>query len=79
MKKKQKFRYNIKYPAKNISDDTYRLKSAKYPQFEDALYIWHQQKRSLKIPISDDILIEQAKVFGQYLSIDENDFKYSHG
>jgi hypothetical protein len=63
----------------DISDDTYRLKSAKYPQLEDALYIWHQQKRSLKIPISDDILIEQAKVFGQYLSIDENDFKYSHG
>jgi len=63
----------------DISDDTYRLKSAKYPQLEDALYIWHQQKRSLKIPISDDILIEQAKVFGQNLSIDENDFKYSHG
>ncbi len=26
----------------NLNDDTYRLKSAKYPQLEDALYIWHQ-------------------------------------
>ena len=28
----------------DIFDDTYRLKSAKYSQLEDALYIWHQVK-----------------------------------
>ncbi len=45
----------------DITDDTYRLKSAKYPQLKDDLYTWHQQKRALKIQISDDVLIELSQ------------------
>jgi hypothetical protein len=59
------------------NDFNKRIRNAKYPELEECLYTWLKDKLDRKIPISDDMLIEKAKVFGQLLQI--TDFKYSNG
>jgi hypothetical protein len=43
------------------------------------LYLYYSNVRAHNIPISDAVLISQAKIFGQMLGISDFEFKYSIG
>ncbi|KAI1716692.1 tc5 transposase DNA-binding domain-containing protein [Ditylenchus destructor] len=59
------------------NERSFRLKSVKHPELEKALLLWNNDKVANNFPTSDEILIEQAKRFGEKLGI--KDMKYSHG
>jgi hypothetical protein len=61
--------------------NTYRNTDARFPDLENALFLWFTDMRSRRIPISNDILIEKAKKFSDllYTCLEVYDFKYSPG
>ena len=54
-----------------------RHRSAMHKDMESALYLWFTNARAQNIIITDDILREKAKRFGNELGITE--FGYSNG
>ena len=48
-------------------------------QFETCLMVWHSNVISLNLPISENMLIAQAKIFGERIGIAELEFRYSNG
>ena len=58
----------------------FRERKASYPELEEALFIWFCNKRDCFIPISDEILINKAKIFGspEFFGVQSN-FNYSIG
>jgi hypothetical protein len=52
------------------------MRTARYPELEDALNIWFCEMRGLKLPINDAILKEKAEYYGQMLG---SQAKYSNG
>ncbi|RNA34139.1 Tigger transposable element-derived [Brachionus plicatilis] len=68
---------NRKNYLNSESINSYRIRNSKYPELEDALFLWFNEKRFVGLPISDDILISKANEFGIMLNI--KDFKYSTG
>ena len=56
-----------------------RKKSVEYPHLEESLYLYFSNIRAHNIPISDEILIAQAKIFGSMFGISDLEFKYSRG
>ena len=75
----------LRNQAKYISTDcirspgTKRLRSGDYPNLEKCIYIWFVDKLNNKISISDSILINQARKFGEQLGISDLEFSYSKG
>jgi hypothetical protein len=62
------------------SKNTYRMRAAHHPEMEDALHMWYCNKRNLHIPVSDELLIEKGRHFGdEFYGLNNVDFKYSHG
>ncbi|KAI1714386.1 tc5 transposase DNA-binding domain-containing protein [Ditylenchus destructor] len=62
----------------NVDNErSFRLKSVKHPELDKALLLWNNDKVAHNAPTSDELLIEQAKSFGEKLGI--KDMKYSHG
>ncbi|CAF0940690.1 unnamed protein product [Brachionus calyciflorus] len=55
----------------------FRIRESQHPELEDALYLWFIDKRALKLPINDEMLLEKAKQYGTMLSI--TNFNYSDG
>jgi hypothetical protein len=56
------------------------MRKAAHPELEDALHIWYCHKRSKCLPISDDLLIDKAKFYGnEFYGLHNVDFKYSLG
>ncbi|KAJ8299278.1 hypothetical protein KUTeg_023338 [Tegillarca granosa] len=62
------------------TDDTnvIRQRAGKHEKLEEALYMWFSEVRAQNAFITDQMLIEKAKVFGQDLNVD-SDFSYSSG
>ena len=60
-----------------VADQT-RVRCPKQQGLEKALYIWFSDVRSKGANLSDDMLIEKAKDFGQMSAVDK-DFTYSRG
>jgi hypothetical protein len=56
-----------------------RRRDIEYPKLEECLYLYYSNVRAHNIPISDAVLISQAKIFGQMLGISDFEFKYSIG
>jgi hypothetical protein len=57
-----------------------RIRECKYPDLENMLYFWHGIANGKGIALSDLILIEKAKEFGEMLGIVEgSSFNYSLG
>lgn len=56
---------------------TIRLREPHHPMLEEALYLWCLNIVSQGVSVSDDMMIEQAKKFGETLAIGQ--FSYSHG
>ena len=54
------------------------LKNSSNPKLDEALYFWFLQKRSIHLPITDEVLIEKAIWFNQQLMGNSN-FKASNG
>ena len=54
-----------------------RHRSAHHSDMEKALFLWFSQTRANNISVTDDILREKAKKFGEELGI--TDFKFSNG
>jgi hypothetical protein len=62
------------------SNNEFRMRKAAHPELEDALQIWYCHKRSKCLPISDDLLIDKAKFYGnEFYGLHNVDFKYSLG
>jgi hypothetical protein len=62
------------------SNNEFRMRKAAHPELEDALHIWYCHKRSKCLPISDDLLIDKAKFYGnEFYGLHNVDFKYSLG
>jgi len=58
----------------------FRNRKAKFPEFEDCLFIYLQQLLDKKISVSDEILLTKAKEFGAYYpEMEEDGFSYSSG
>ena len=58
----------------------FRDRKAKFPEFEDCLFIFLQQLLDKKISVSDEIMINKAKEFGQYYpEMLADGFSYSNG
>jgi hypothetical protein len=58
----------------------YRDRKAQNPELEECLYSWFVMKANKNMPISDEMLIEKAKVFGAYFQMDRpSTFSYSNG
>jgi hypothetical protein len=53
--------YLVKYDNKN----KYRNRKAAHPELEQCLHIWFLEQRRLFVPVSDEMLIEKAKRFGE--------------
>lgn len=53
------------------------LKSAKYTQLEDALFLWLNYQNSQNIAVNDAALVEKARNLGEYMKLTE--FQYSSG
>ena len=54
-----------------------RHRSAHHGDMEKALFLWFSQTRDNDIQVTDDLLREKAKKFGEELGI--TDFKFSNG
>jgi hypothetical protein len=68
--------YLYNYDSKN----KFRIRPADHPEMEDCLHMWYCDKRSHHIPVSDDLLIEKAKYFGNdFFGLNNVGFKYSLG
>ncbi|CAJ0633001.1 13472_t:CDS:2 [Entrophospora sp. SA101] len=67
----------------NISSSThyniFRHKSVKFPDLEKAMSFWISQVSAQGLVITDKVVAEKAKVFGERLGIDENDLVFSNG
>jgi hypothetical protein len=62
------------------SRNDFRIKKAKYPELEDALYMWYCDKINSSASVNDEILKEKAQYFGSKLyGLNRSDFKYSNG
>jgi len=62
------------------SRNDFRIKKAKYPELEDALYVWYCDKIYSGASVNDEILKEKAQYFGSKLyGRNGTDFKYSNG
>ena len=49
--------------------EKYRLRKANYPELEARLFLWFKDALKEKIPLCDDLVIEQAKIIGTELKI----------
>jgi hypothetical protein len=58
---------------------TKRLRNGEFPNLEQCVYLWIIDKLSNKISISDSIVVNQAKRFGEQLGISNLEFSYSRG
>lgn len=56
-----------------------RVKKCEYPHLEECLFLYFKNVRAHGIPVSSEILINQAKLFGGMLGISDLEFKYSNG
>lgn len=54
-----------------------RVSQAKYPELEDALFIWICQVNAINGTVTDDIIVNKGKKFAEQLSI--NNFGFSSG
>ena len=52
----------------NFERNSKHMKKGFYPDLENALFIWFNQKRSQNFVINDDILKTKAKEFGENMS-----------
>jgi hypothetical protein len=67
------------FDVNNIrSPGAIRLKEAEHPYLEKCLYLWFSDLSAHRLPFSDSILIEKAKIFSEEIGI-EHSFKYSNG
>ena len=55
-----------------------RSRPALYVNLEDCVFLWMSQVQSKGATISDDVLLEKAKEFGEKIAVSD-DFKYSRG
>ena len=53
-----------------------RFRAEANPKFEEALYIWFRQKRDRHLNVSNDLLKEQAKIFGEPEIFSLHNFEY---
>ena len=60
----------------SIEDYNTRIREAKWPELEKCLYLWHCEMLRKHLPLSDLLLAEKAKEFGDMLGII---FEYSNG
>ena len=60
------------------NDPKMRIKEARYPELVKCLMYWYNEYH-YRIPISDSLMTEKAKDFGNMLGICEQSFKYSIG
>ncbi|KAJ8307180.1 hypothetical protein KUTeg_015264, partial [Tegillarca granosa] len=77
----QDMRQIAKFKLLNTNDsNVIRQRAGKHEKLEEALYMWFSDVRAddRNAFITDQMLIEKAKVFGQDLNVD-NDFSYSSG
>ena len=76
IKDQQKYLYNDF--ANNKRD-----RKAKFPKLEECLFLWFSDTRSKHIGVSDEMLIQQAKIFASDMNImsaiETQDFKFSVG
>ena len=61
----------------SASDGTKRLKTGKHPELAEALTLWANQKSAGNFVLSQHILLEKAKQFGESLGV--TGFSYSQG
>ena len=64
----------------NVESLNKRIRECKYPDLERMLWLWQTMATNKGISVSDSLLIEKAKEFGQMLGICEgSSFMYSEG
>ena len=61
------------------SSNILRDRAPKFKKLEESLFLWFCQASSQNAVISEPILLEKAKYFGEHLNITEEEFKYSSG
>jgi hypothetical protein len=61
----------------NVDDFNKRIREAKYPDLDKCLYLWYSEQVRNHIPVSDDMLREEAIEFGKMLGLVT--FNYSKG
>jgi hypothetical protein len=61
------------------SPGTKRLRNGEFPNLEQCVYLWTIDKLRNKISISDSIVVNQAKRFGEQLGISNLELSYSRG
>jgi hypothetical protein len=65
--------------------DQVRIRGAKYPELEEALYLWFCEMRAIQAPIDNSMLIQKAEYFAQMLTDQDGlpmidpKFKFSGG
>jgi hypothetical protein len=60
------------------NDNAKRQRSARFPALEEALAIWFRQQEARDLPITDEVLRGQAKIFGQQFDLPPS-FAFSDG
>ena len=67
----------------NIPNSThhsvFRQKSVKFPDLEKTMGFWISQVSAQGLVITDKVVAEKAKVFGEKLGIEKNDLVFSNG
>ena len=66
-----------KWLNEDLSGTTKRLRLAKHNMMEEALFLWFSGVRAKSLPVTEEILRNKAKFFGQEMNIGE--FQYSNG
>jgi hypothetical protein len=64
--------------SKGQAVTTQRNKAARYPELEEALFVWFRQQQSNDMTITEQLLREQAQVFGAKFNVHES-FIFSSG
>jgi len=56
-----------------------RIRQAEQPYLEEMILLWMSDTKAHNLPISDEMIIEKAKMFGEQIGISRFEFKYSNG
>jgi hypothetical protein len=54
------------------NEQSRRFRAAKFPELEQALALWFRQHEARDLPITDELLCGQAKLFGPQLNVPES-------
>jgi hypothetical protein len=60
------------------NEQSRRFRAAKFPELEQALALWFRQQEARDLPVTDELLCGQAKLFGPQFNMPQS-FAYSDG